>query len=142
MVYRTSLAPLVTLRREMDRFFEDTIGRNEPSSASWHPVVDVRDTDEAWLFEVELPGVDPNQVEVTAEQRVLTVRGEKASTRREGEEGRWLAVERLTGSFERRFRLPANVNEEGIEASFANGLLTVRVPKAEVPKPRRIAIKA
>lgn len=142
MVYRTSLAPLVTLRQEMDRFFDDAFGKGTPRPASWYPAVDVREGADAWLFEVELPGVDPAQVEVTADRGVLTLRGEKASSRKEGEEGRWLALERMTGSFERRFRLPENVREEGIEASFAHGLLTLRVPKAEVPKPRRIEIKA
>lgn len=145
MVYRTTLAPLtplVTLRREMDRIFDDTFGRTSTGNGAWRPAVDVREEKDAWLFEVELPGVDPAGVEVTADNGVLTVRGEKSAERREGDESQWHIVERLTGAFQRSFQLPAQVVEDRIEASFAHGLLTVRAPKAEVPKPRRIEVKA
>ncbi len=140
MVYRTTLAPFITMRREMDRLFEDAITRTSPTPASWQPVVDVYETQDSWTFDFELPGVDPAQVEVTADQGTLRVRGE-TPVRRESENGRWLSTERVTGTFERRFKLPATANEEQIEASFAHGLLTVRVPKVELPKARRIDIK-
>ncbi len=140
MVYRTTLSPIISLRRELDRFFDDAT-RVAPITASWTPAVDIRETKDAWEFALEIPGVDPAQVEVTAEARVLKIRGEKAITRKEGDEdGRWLSTERISGSFERSFRLPAQVREEGIEAQYAHGVLTVRVPKAEVPA-RRIEIK-
>lgn len=141
MVYRTTLAPLFTLRREMDRMFEDALGRGT-TQGTWSPAVDVRETDAAWVFELELPGVDPALVEVMADNGVLTVRGEKLVERRNEQEARWHIVERLAGNFQRSFQLPGNVNEAKIEARFANGLLSVQVPKAEVPKPRRIEIKA
>jgi HSP20 family protein len=140
MVYRTTLSPLLAVRREMDRLFDDAFTRIAPTPATWQPAVDVREEGEAWTFEFELPGVDPAQVEVTADQGTLRVRGEKTSAARQREDGRWLAVERVTGAFERGFKLPANVAEDRIEASFAHGLLTVRVPKAEVPKARRIEV--
>lgn len=142
MVYRTTLTPMVSLRREMDRLFEDAFGRSTPSAASWTPAVDVRETRDAWVFELEVPGVDPAAVEVTADQKLLTIRGEKASQRVEGEDQRWLSVERVTGSFERSFRLPSAVREEAIEARYANGLLTVTVPKAEVRQARKIEVRA
>lgn len=140
MVYRTTISPLISLRREMDRFFDDALA---PAAAgSWSPAVDVREEPEAWVFEVELPGVDPAAVEVTTDQGVLTIRGEKSTLRQEGQEGRWHAVERLTGSFRRSFRLPHTVAEDRIEAQFTHGLLTIRAAKAEVPKPKRIEVKA
>lgn len=143
MVYRTTLAPIFSLRREVDRLFDDAFGRTETSPAPrWAPVGDVREEKDAWVFELELPGVDPAAVEVTAENGVLSVRGEKASERREGQDGRWHIVERMTGAFHRSFQLPGNIREDAIEARFANGLLSVRVPKAEVPQPRRIEVKA
>lgn len=142
MVYRTTLAPLFSMRREMDRMFEDAFGRGTSTQGTLSPAVDVREAAEAWVFELELPGVEPAQVEVTADNGVLTVRGEKLIERRNDQEGRWHIVERQTGAFQRSFQLPGNVSEDQIEARFANGLLTVRVPKAEVPKPRRIEIKA
>jgi HSP20 family protein len=145
MVYRTTLTPLVALRREMDRLFDEpVVGRSgqAPARSAWSPAVDVREEDQAWVFELDLPGVEPAQVEVTADDGVLTVRGERAATRQEGDVGRWHLVERLRGSFQRRFTLPENVAEDGIEATFAHGVLSIRAPKTAVPQPRRIEIKA
>lgn len=142
MVYRTTLAPIVSLRREMDRLFDDAFGRATPSPASWTPVVDVRETKDAWLFELEIPGVNPEHVEVTADQRVLTIRGEKQTQRTDGDEQRWVSLERVTGSFERSFRLPSGVREDGIEARYEHGLLTITVPKSEKAQPRRISVNA
>lgn len=142
MVYRTTLSPIGSLRRELDRFFDDTVARVAPITASWTPAVDVRETKDAWEFTLEIPGVDPAQVEVTAEARVLKIRGQKDIARSEGAgEGRWLSTERISGAFERSFRLPAQVREDAIDARYAHGVLTVTVPKAEVPVARKIEIK-
>lgn len=155
MVYRTTtLPPLFTLRREVDRLFEDAFGRVAAAPATWSPATDVREEADAYRFELELPGVAPEQVEVTLEKGVLTVRGEKRAesrrevtdgTVREGEDapapaGTWHIVERVQGSFKRTFQLPQTVDEERITATFANGLLTVVVPKAELPKARKIEV--
>lgn len=143
MVYRTTaLTPLFTLRREMDRLFDDTFGRaaGNGTASAWTPAVDVREEDDAFVFELELPGVAPDGVEVTADNGVLSVSGEKRA-QHEREQERWHIIERSHGSFRRTFSLPQNVNEEAIEASFEDGLLTVRVPKAEVPKPRKIDVR-
>ena len=141
MVYRTTtLTPLFTLRREMDRLFDDTFGRTSNAS-DWNPSVDVREEKDGFVFELDLPGVSPDGVEVTADNGVLSVSGEKkAEVQRE--EDRWHIVERTQGSFRRTFQLPQNVKEDAIEANFENGVLTVRVPKAEVPKPKRIEVRA
>lgn len=141
MVYRTTLSPMGSLRRELDRFFDEAVTRVAPITASWTPAVDVRETKDAWEFWLEIPGVDPRQVEVTAEARVLKIRGQKEIARTEGEaEGRWLSTERISGAFERSFRLPAQVREDAIDARYAHGVLTVTVPKAELPV-RRVEIK-
>jgi len=141
MVYRTTLSPIGSLRREIDRFFDDAVARVAPITASWTPAVDIRETKDAWEFAVEIPGVDPAQVEVTAEARVLKIRGQKNITRSEADEqSRWLSTERISGAFERSFRLPAQVREDAIEARYAHGVLTVTVPKAEVPA-RKIEVR-
>jgi HSP20 family protein len=140
MVYRTTLAPIVTLRREMDRLMDDSFFRDVTASA-WHPKTDVREEETAFVFELELPGVEPTAVDVTAENGVLTVRGEKQSSRQDGENGRWHLVERTAGSFTRAFRLPQSVDESKIDATFANGVLTVRAAKVEVPKPKKIEVR-
>lgn len=141
MVYRTTLSPIGSLRRELDRFFDDAVARVAPITASWTPAVDIRETKDAWEFAVEIPGVDPAQVEVTAEARVLKIRGQKEIVRKEGDEdARWLSTERISGAFERSFRLPAQVREDAIEARYVHGVLTVTVPKAEVPA-RKIEVR-
>ena len=142
MVYRTSVTPIVSLRREMDRLFDDAFGRGTPTPASWMPVVDVRETKDAWVFDLELPGVDPAAVEVTADQKILSIRGEKVSSRVESDDQRFLSVERAMGSFERSFRLPSSAREDAIEARYQNGVLSVTVPKAEVKQPRKIEVRA
>ena len=139
-MYRTMLAsPVFGLRREIDRLFEDTFANGGERSA-WVPAVNIRETEKGFDFEVELAGFKPEEVEITCDNNVLTVRGEHREERKEGEEGRYHLVERRYGEFTRSFQLPQGVNDEQIEANFDNGLLRVRVPKAEIPKPRRIEI--
>jgi HSP20 family protein len=141
MMYRTSVAPFFSLRRDIDRLFEDALGRDS-MQGGWAPAVDVREDGEALVLELELPGVSPEQVEVTAENGILTVRGEKSSERKEGDEDRrWHLVERSYGAFRRSFQLPKGVDEGQIDASFDHGVLTVRVPKSALPQPRKIEIR-
>ena len=140
-MYRTSLtAPIFGLRREIDRLFEDTF-QNGGDRNAWLPSVNIRETGNEFAFEVELAGLKPEQVEITCDNGVLMIRGERQEERKEGEEGRYHLVERSYGSFSRSFQLPQGVDEDRIEASFENGLLRVHVPKAAIPQPRRIDIR-
>lgn len=142
MVYRTTLTPLFTLRREMDRLFDDAFGaRNAPATSTWSPAVDVREESTAWVFELDLPGVAPEQVEVTAEKGSLSVTGEKRAERSERDDDKWHMIERVHGTFRRTFQLPQDVAEDKVEATFSNGVLTIRLPKVEVARPRRIEVK-
>jgi len=141
MVNRGSLTgPVFGLRREIDRLFEDTFGGDSRRSG-WAPAVDIREDAKEIALEVELPGIKPSDVEVMAENGVLTIRGEKQSGSTEGSEGRYHVVERSYGSFTRSFQLPTGVDEQRIEADFTDGLLTIRIPKAELAQPRRIEIR-
>jgi HSP20 family protein len=140
MLYGTSMTPFVGLRREIDRLFDDvTSGSN--GRMAWMPAVDVREDRSSLTLEFELPGLEPDQVEVTAENGVLTVRGEKRAERKEGDERRYHLVERTYGSFSRSFQLPSGVDEGQIDAQFENGVLHVRIPKAALPRPRKIEIQ-
>jgi HSP20 family protein len=141
MLYRTSVsAPVFGLRREIDRLFEDTFGRNDGVNG-WTPAVDVRETDKELRLDVEIPGVKPEEVELTAENGVLMVRGEKRAERKEGdEENRFHIVERSYGNFMRSFQLPQGLDESKIEADYNNGILSIRIPKAALPQPRKIQI--
>jgi len=118
MVYRGSLTgPVFGLRREIDRLFEDTFGGDSRRSSGWAPAVDVREDNKEIVLEVELPGIRPSDVEVTAENGVLTIRGEKQSTSSENTEGRYHVVERSYGSFTRSFQLPSAVDDQRIDAA-------------------------
>ena len=141
MYYTNSIsAPVFGLRREIDRLFEDTFGRGN-ATTGWSPAVDVRETDKELRLEVELPGINPDDVELTAENGVLTVRGEKKSERKEGdEESRYHMIERSYGTFTRSFQLPKGLDESKIEASYNHGILSIHIPKAALPQPRRIQI--
>lgn len=136
-------APVFGLRREIDKLFEDTFGNvHMPllGSTGWMPAVDVKETGDALLFEVEMPGVAESKLEITCESGVLAIAGEKESVKQEGE-GKYHMVERTFGSFRRSFQLPTNVQEDKIEATLKDGVLHVRVPKAELPKPRKVEVK-
>jgi HSP20 family protein len=140
MLYRmTTSSPIFGLRREIDRLFEDTFARD---GSSWTPAVDIHETESEIRVDLELPGLKPEDVEITAENGVLTIRGEKRSERKEGEQNRYYVVERSYGSFMRTFQLPQGVDEEQIGAEFDNGVLSLRVPKAALPQPRRIEISS
>jgi HSP20 family protein len=132
--------PLFGLRREIDRMFDDAL--NAPGTARWTPAVDIRENQHAISLDFELPGLKPEDVELSVENGVLTVSGQKRAMRKEGEEGRWHMVERTYGSFFRSFQLPKGVDESKIEANFDSGVLTVSIPKAALPQPRRIEIAA
>ena len=141
MLYRNSFsAPVFGLRREIDRLFEDTFGRGEGTNM-WSPAVDVRESEKELRLEVELPGINPEEVEVTAENGVLTIRGDKKTERKEGdEESRYHVVERSYGTFMRSFQLPQGLDESKIEADYNNGILAIHLPKTALPQPRKIQI--
>jgi HSP20 family protein len=136
------------LRGRMDRLFNDMLqnmwGGGAASEAmaprAWAPPVDIRETEEALVFTAELPGLSKEDVEITLESNVLTLAGErKLEKDTKGET--WHRVERTYGGFSRSFTLPATVRTDRVEAAFANGVLTVTLPKMEESKPRRISIK-
>ena len=140
MLYRmTTGSPIFGLRREIDRLFEDTFARD---GNSWTPAVDIKENDSEIRVDVELPGLNPEDVEITAENGVLTVRGERRAERKEGDDTRFQVVERVSGSFMRTFQLPQGIDEDQIKAEFNNGVLTLQIPKAALPQPKRIEISA
>jgi HSP20 family protein len=132
-----SLDRMLTLNRAFDQAFNGSLG-----SRVWVPAMDVAERGDAYVVQAELPGVNPDQVELSFEQNVLTLRGTKPASFDVSNDGelRVFAAERVHGSFERSVRLPEFVDADRISASFTNGLLTITVPKAEAAKPRRIEI--
>jgi HSP20 family protein len=132
--------PAVGLRRELDRLFQGTSGSRPNGRSEWAPPVDIRETKHELTFAVELPGIKPEDVEVTAQDSVLVIRGERAAEG-EGEEGRYHLVERNVGSFLRHFHLPQGVDTDKIDANFEHGVLRVRIQKAALPQPKKIRIR-
>jgi len=106
------------------------------------PAVDVRETAEEIRVRVELPGLARDDIQVSIENNVLTVAGEKKAEATEKDEGDWHLMERRYGGFERSFTLPPTVNAAAIAAAFHDGILTIALPKVETARPRRIEIAA
>ena len=136
---------LATVQDRMNRMFNDVWGRNcsadeDYISGSWMPSVDVRETGDALEIAAEFPGLEPNDVEVSVENGILTLRGsrqfEKAT-----EAETYHRVERAYGSFERSFSLPTNVDPGKVKAVYRHGVLHLTLPKREEAKPQSISIK-
>ena len=139
--------PFVTFRREMDRMFDDFFGGSglRPAQSGWQaltPAVDIDENDKEIVISAELPGVTEKDVEVSLAGDILTIKGEKRSQHEE-KNGDSAYVERRFGSFSRSVRLPFEAGDEQADAKFANGVLTVRVPKpAQLQRAvRRIEVK-
>lgn len=136
--------------RNFDRLFSDDFFRpvglltrpnEELGKSGWLPAVDVRESDDAFTFTAELPGIAKEAVEITVEDGILTLKGERRfNDEDEDEKKNYRRIERAYGTFSRSFKLPSAVDAEQIEASFADGLLTVNVRKAELAKTRKITI--
>ncbi len=105
------------------------------------PPVDITETDKAYIVEAELPGYKQEDVKVNIEKHVLRLSSAKQSTKEEKDGKKILICERQVQSFERAFSLPEDVDEATIEGEFANGVLTVTLPKKEVVQPKSIEVK-
>lgn len=121
-----------------DRFFKGEVANG--ISAAWSPAVDISEADEAYAVRIELPGLNPEQVEVTIEKGILSVSGEKAEVVGDDSVERHL-VECRTGSFNRTFKLPDVVDSDAVDGKFKNGVLELNLPKVAQAKPRKIKIE-
>ena len=134
---------LSTTFNRLNRLMDEAFGLSSEANdtlAGWMPPVDVTEDTDHVRVAAELPGVKPEDVKITLENNVLTIRGEKnQETRSETE--RVQRYERSYGLFERSFAVPSTVDAEHIGASYENGVLTVTLPKAERAKPRAIEVK-
>ena len=135
---------LVTLRQAMDRLFDDTVFRPFTAFTGNGDLarlpLDVRTTANELLVEASLPGVKPEDVEITVENSTLTIRAEDR-TERAGEESGWLVREIARGSVMRSVTLPSGLEADRAEATFEHGVLRLRIPRAEQVKPRQIQIR-
>jgi len=158
---KSALMPFESLRREVDRLFDDFSGgfrgfpfrRSSLFSAepfwtrevSWPsvPAVNIAQTEKAYEITAELPGMDEKNIEVKIANGVLTIKGEKQEEKEEKKKDYYLS-ERSFGSFERSFQVPEGIDQDKIDASFSKGVLTLTLPKtAEAQKAeKKITVKA
>ncbi|MCG8466628.1 MAG: Hsp20/alpha crystallin family protein [Gemmatimonadetes bacterium] len=135
--------PFDGFQHRLGRFFDEPFGFADAESFTWTPTVDVEENEKELTLTAEMPGMDEADVDIEIEDDVLTLSGEKKEEREsEGSNGENLRIwERRYGSFSRSFALPKSVAADKIKAEFANGILTVRMPKTAQAKGRRIPIK-
>jgi HSP20 family protein len=115
-------------------------GSGRATTTAWAPALDISERKDAYLVTVELPGVEADDLQVTLEDGLLTIQGERHFAH-DSSEQQFHRVERRYGAFRRSITLPAHVMAEGIEASVDNGVVQILVPKVEEAKPKRIQVR-
>ena len=129
------------LQQELERSRDDKSGEGAVATAEWAPAVDIKEEVDKFVIHADIPGVKPEDIEVSMEAGVLTVKGEKESEAKTEKEG-YKRVERTYGSFYRRFSLPDTADGDAINAKCKNGVLEIIIPKREAVKPKRISVAA
>jgi HSP20 family protein len=124
------------------RLFQDTVNRllDQSTARPWVPPVDIFETENEWVLKADVPDVKMENVDIQIENGTLTVKGERKFQRDDNGKG-YHRVERSYGNFARYFTLPETVDTEKVRADYANGVLTVMLPKKEVAKPRTIKVQ-
>jgi len=135
---------LLSIQDRMNRLFEQTLSRSRAeegiAASTWTPAVDIYETPETIVLKAELPGLRREDIEIEVRDNTLTLRGERRFAKDVQEEN-YLRIERAYGAFQRSFTLPTTISQEKICAVFRDGVLELRLPKAEEAKPRKIAIE-
>lgn len=139
----TTYDRMMSLNRVLDQAMNGS-WQNDSASQVWVPALDIVEKRDAYIVVAELPGVSQSNVELSFEQNLLTIRGQKSPSLDPSKDGelRVYTAERVAGTFERAIRLPEFVDSERIAADLRDGLLTVTIPKATAAQARKIEIKA
>jgi HSP20 family protein len=131
---------MLSLQDEMNRMFDRAAGRTSPTTGqvtrTWAPLLDIAERKDAYVVTVEVPGVDSEDIDVTLENAMLTIQGERRPAQ-ESLEQQYLRVERAYGTFRRSVSLPSTVQADAIQASYDNGLLQLVSPRPRRPSPGR-----
>ncbi len=145
IIRRDPFREMLSWNRAMDRMFDRFY--NEEESGFGEPLtlkmpLDVIENDNEFIVKADMAGIKPDDIEISFTDNVLTVKGEVADEREEGEEGsRYHLRERRYGTFSRTISMPGTVDVENIQAESDNGILQIHLPKKEEVKPRRIEVK-
>jgi HSP20 family protein len=134
---------LVTTQDRFNRIFNDALsqsfGKEETASRAWMPPVDIYETDDSLVLKAELPGINPEDVEIRVEDNTLYLKGERKFQKNVKEENLH-RVERSYGMFSRSFVLPNSIDSDKVQAAYKDGILTLTMPKREEAKPKTIKI--
>ncbi|HHH38442.1 MAG TPA: Hsp20/alpha crystallin family protein [Sedimenticola sp.] len=130
-------------QKDLDRVFRAPIARDDTQveGANWIPAVDIKEEDDKYVLHADIPGVKPEEIEVSMDNGVLTIRGERKQESEEEKEN-YKRIERVHGIFYRRFSLPDDADAEKITAKGENGVLEVTIPKMESQQPRKIEVQS
>ncbi len=135
---------LTRLQNEMNRLFDDRLPSTEDNgnvvTSDWIPRVDIKEEDKRFVILADIPGVDPKDIEVTMENGLLSIRGERASEKTEEDAG-YKRIERTRGSFYRRFSMPDTADPDKVSAHGKHGVLEIVIPKHERVQARKISVK-
>ena len=128
------------LQKELERSFEGGRGGTETAAtAEWTPAVDIKEEAGRYVLWADLPGVSPDAIDIMMENGILTLKGERETEAKAGREA-LKRVERVYGTFYRRFSLPDTADAEGISARSSNGVLEISIPKKAAVQPKKIVV--
>ena len=133
---------MLSLREAMSQLFEDSFvasGTPRSGQGGFAPALDLSETEEGYVVEVAVPGLQPENLQITFENNVLTIKGQ-VSQQSEDKKRTYHRTERRYGAFQRSIGLPSTVKADAIQAALTNGVLRLDIPKAEEVKPRRITV--
>ncbi len=131
---------MLQMRRTMDRLIDGSLTENDFGQSEWSLPLDVVEKDNEYVVKASLPGIKPEDIDVTLDKGLLTIKGQ-VQDESDKEEGQYHLRERRFGMFSRTIQLPTSVNADQIQADYKDGILMLTLPKTEEVKPKKIAIK-
>lgn len=136
------LEDLVSMHSKINRLFDDALlgaNKNQGTFNSWYPIADIYETKDDFVFRLEVPGISKNDIGIELKDNTLSIKGEKKADDKVKKED-YQRVESFVGKFSRSFSLPSNVDSKNVKAKMKDGILELKVAKAEEAKSKSIAI--
>jgi HSP20 family protein len=134
---------LMTMQDRMTRLIDETLSRiwkDEVVRGAWSPLVDILERENEIVLKVDLPGVIQNEIEIKVEENTLTIQGERKLIKDTSNEN-YIQIERPYGTFRRTFNIPKTIEQEGIKASYKDGVLRVVLPRKQETQPKQIMVE-
>lgn len=139
--WRRPTDDLSTIRRQMENLFDDFLRRpTRPATSGVYPLINLTGNKDSYYLRAEIPGLKSDELDIQVTGNTITLSGERKITA-EDENAKYHRKEREAGRFSRGLSLPGDVNSDKVEAALKDGILTVKIPKAEAAKPKQITVK-